>query len=317
MIRTMIEERSNRLRRAMRPALATAPAVTHSGALPRAAARTRLIALFLGVALTVCAAPVIAKPDLLEAINDVRAQGCGGGRGVSVPLRSSRKLDAVAKRISRGEQLSKALPKVGYRALHSATMFLSNARENTDIAKFLARRACSELRNADVTEIGVERRGSDVWVVLAQPFGAPALENAADASQRVLKLANEARARPRRCGGTQFQAAPPLKLEQRLNEAASVQARDMARHNMLEHEGTDGSTPAIRITRTGYAWRTVGENVASGPTSADEVMEGWLDSPGHCANLMNPRFTEMGIAYVVDPRSESGVYWSQVFAAPK
>jgi len=271
----------------------------------------------LALVFTACAAPAAAKPSLVDTLNDVRSQGCGGGRGISVPLRSSRKLDAVAKRISKGDALSKALPKVGYRALHSATMFMSNARDNTDIANFLARRACGELRNKDVTEIGVEQRGGNVWVVLAQPFGAPELDDVSAVSQRVLKLANEARSRPRRCGGTQFAEAPPLRLENRLNDAAAVQARDMAKHDMLEHEGTDGSTPAVRVSRQGYAWRTVGENIASGPTTAREVMEGWLASPGHCANLMNPRFTEMGIGFVVDARSESGVYWSQVFAAPK
>ena len=69
--------------------------------------------------------------------------------------------------------------------------------------------------------------------------------------------------------------------------------------------------------RERYKWRMVGENVASGPTTADEVMEGWLASPHHCENLMDPRYTDMGIAYVVDPKSESGVYWAQVFALPR
>jgi uncharacterized protein YkwD len=310
----MTEERRERL-----PVSGLAKAATRGAAAAPASAMTQtvLVALLSAIALVGCATPAFAKPSLVDTINAARADGCGGGRGISVPLRSNRKLDAVAKRVSKGEQLSRALPKVGYRALHSATMFMSNVRDNTDVANFLARRACGELRNKDVTEIGVERRGADVWVVLAQPFGAPELENASAVSQRILKLANEARARSRRCGGTQFSSAPPLKLENRLNDAASVQARDMAKHDMLEHEGTDGSTPATRVTRQGYTWRTVGENIASGPTSADEVMEGWLDSPGHCANLMNPRFTEMGIGFVVDPRSESGVYWSQVFATPK
>ena len=57
----------------------------------------------------------------------------------------------------------------------------------------------------------------------------------------------------------------------------------------------------------------VGENIAAGATSAEEVMEGWLASPGHCENIMSPRFSEMGIAWVVDPKSASGVYWAQTF----
>jgi len=271
----------------------------------------------LMVALAMCASPGLARASLIDTINDVRARGCDGKRGVSAPLRANRKLDGVAKRISRGERLSNALSKAGYRALHSSSLFMSNADDNADVARTLAQRACGELRDEAVREIGLEKRGANVWIVLAEPFGAPALGNASAVSERVLKLANQARSRSRRCGGKTFSSAPPLTLAKRLGGAAREHARDMARHNMLAHEGSDGSTPAVRVTREGYSWRTVGENVASGPTTPEEVMQGWLDSPGHCENLMNARFTEMGIAYVVDPKSESGVYWAQVFATPK
>jgi len=271
----------------------------------------------LVVALAICASPALARPSLIDTINDARARGCEGKRGVSAPLRASRKLDGVAKRISRGEKLSNAMSKAGYRALHSSSLFMSNAEDNAAIARTLAQRACGELTKEAVREIGVETRGENVWIVLAEPFGAPALGNASAVSERVLKLANQARSRSRRCGGKSFSSAPPLTLAKRLGDAARAHARDLAKHNMLAHEGSDGSTPAVRVTREGYSWRTVGENVASGPTTPEEVMQGWLDSPGHCQNLMNARFTEMGVAYVIDPKSQSGVYWAQVFATPK
>jgi uncharacterized protein YkwD len=263
------------------------------------------------------AAPTLARSGLLDSVNAVRASGCGGKRGVETPLRSSRKLDAVAKRISRGARLQDALSAQGYRALHSAMMFMSNTRSDSDIARTLAQRACAELRNESVREIGVARKGDDVWVILAQPFDAAGLKNTSDVSARVLELANQARAKARRCGAKQFSSVPPLALSSKLNDAARAHARDLARNNTLSHSGSDGSTPAERVARTGYTWRVVGENVASGPTTPDEVMEGWLASPGHCENLMSPRFTEMGIGYVVDPKSASGVYWSQVFGAPR
>jgi len=263
------------------------------------------------------AAPVLARPGLVDAINAVRADGCGGKRGVSTPLRANRKLDAVARRISRGDKLRTALSSVGYRALHSSSMFMSNTIKDDEVAKALARRSCGELRDATIREIGIERRGDDVWIVLAQPFEAPALDDSADVSVRVLQLANEARSRSRRCGGKLYAAAPKLTLARQLSDAARGHAKDMAKHSELAHEGSDGSTPALRVTRTHYAWRAVGENVAAGPTTPDEVMSGWLDSPGHCQNLMDPRFTQMGIAYVVDSKSASGVYWAQVFAAPR
>jgi uncharacterized protein YkwD len=253
----------------------------------------------------------------VSAINAERAAGCGGHRGVSTPLRSNRKLDSVARRIARGDALRNALTAAGYRAIHSASMSLSNSGSNEDIARSIARTSCEELTSASVHDIGIERRGNQYWIVLAAPFETPALENERAARQRVLELANQARAKPRRCGGKSFAAAPPLKLVAKLNEAARGHAEDMAKHNMLSHSGTDGSTPAVRVTRAGYAWRVVGENVASGPTTADEVMEGWLASPHHCENLMDPRYTDLGIAYTVDPKSESGVYWAQVFALPR
>jgi uncharacterized protein YkwD len=261
--------------------------------------------------------PAAARPSLIGAINAERAQGCGGRRGVGTPLRPNRKLDSVARRVARGERLRDALAAVGYRAMHSASLFVSSSGTSEDIADSLGRNSCAELTNAEVHDVGIERRGQNLWIVLAAPFEAPALENTREVTNRVLMLANQARSRARRCGGQSFPAAPPLKLVSQLNEAAREHARDMAKHSRLAHEGTDGSTPAIRVSRERYAWRIVGENVASGPTTAEEVMEGWLASPGHCENLMNPRFTDMGIAYVVDSRSESGVYWAQEFAAPR
>lgn len=236
---------------------------------------------------------------------------------MSTPLRSNRKLDSVARRIARGDQLRNALSATGYRATHSASMFLSNSGSNEDIARSIARMSCKELSDANVQDIGIEREGNNIWIVLAAPFEAPALENARATGQRVLTLVNEARSKARRCGGKSFAAAPPLKLVDKLNDAAREHAEDMAKHNTLSHSGSDGSTPAVRVTRERYTWRVVGENVASGPTSADEVVEGWLASPHHCENLMDPRYTDMGIAYTVDPKSESGVYWAQEFALPR
>jgi uncharacterized protein YkwD len=59
----------------------------------------------------------------------------------------------------------------------------------------------------------------------------------------------------------------------------------------------------------------VAENIASGQTSADEVVQTWLESPGHCVNLMRPEMREMGVAYAFDASSADGTYWAQVFAA--
>jgi uncharacterized protein YkwD len=273
----------------------------------------RAIVAALACCLVLFPAQSPARNSLLDNINAVRASGCGGKRGASTPLRSNRKLDAAARRVARGAKLRDALADSGYRAMHSSVMSMSGGKNNADVARMLSQRACTDLRSDDIREIGIETRGNSVWVVLAAPFDAGALENEARVRERVLQLANAARSRPRRCGSRQFPAAPPLTLESHLTSAAREHARDMAKHNMLEHTGSDGSRPDQRVTRAGYKWRTTGENIASGPTTPEEVMAGWLDSPGHCENIMSPRFREMGIAWVVDPKSASGVYWAQVF----
>jgi uncharacterized protein YkwD len=111
-------------------------------------------------------------------------------------------------------------------------------------------------------------------------------------------------------------AAPPLSLSEVLGRAARTQADDMARHGSLSHAGSDGSTPAERATRAGYRWKLVGENIAAGQPTAEQVVAGWLESPGHCANIMDPAYAEMGVAFAYEARSEKDIYWSQVFGTP-
>jgi uncharacterized protein YkwD len=133
--------------------------------------------------------------------------------------------------------------------------------------------------------------------------------------QRVLALANEARARGRSCGSERFDAAPPLQASASLREAAGRHARDMARRGYFDHVAPDGSRPKERVQRAGYTLQLIGENIAFGPESAEEVVAGWLASPGHCANLMDPRFRDMGVA-VAKGHKARHFYWVQNLGAP-
>ena len=90
----------------------------------------------------------------------------------------------------------------------------------------------------------------------------------------------------------------------------------MASHDYMDHAGRDGSTPADRVTRAGYKWKSIGENLASGVVTPEEAVSGWVGSPHHCENLMSSRFTEMAIAYAVNPSSDGGIYWTQPFGTP-
>ena len=139
----------------------------------------------------------------------------------------------------------------------------------------------------------------------------------AQTDARALKLINDARSRPRRCGAQTFPAAKPLTVNAKLAQAALLHSREMAEHSDMTHEGRDTSTPAERVTREGYRWSAAGENVAAGQKTTDAVVAAWLASPGHCANIMNGQYTEMGIASAVNDRDRYGVYWTLSLAAPR
>ncbi len=123
----------------------------------------------------------------------------------------------------------------------------------------------------------------------------------------MLELVNEARAVGRSCGSAGwFAAADPLALEPRLNAAAQWYSDDMHVNGAWGHVGSDGSTLRDRVDRTGYPWRALGENIAKGQSAPESVMAAWLGSSGHCANIMRPQFTELGVG-------RAGVSWTQVF----
>jgi uncharacterized protein YkwD len=141
-------------------------------------------------------------------------------------------------------------------------------------------------------------------------------ESGADIRARVVELVNAARSHGRRCGSERFAPAPALTASRNLNEAAAGHARDMMRNQFFEHRGSDGSEPRDRVERTGYRHRLIGENIALGPESAEEVVAGWLASPGHCANIMEPRFQEIGVA-LARGKKRGQVYWVQTFGTPR
>lgn len=128
-------------------------------------------------------------------------------------------------------------------------------------------------------------------------------------ANEMLRSINSARASGATCGGTVMPAAPRLRSAPRLLQAAKMHSEDMLSTRTLSHTGSDGSNPGKRIARTGYAAATWGENAAAGQDSVESVVSAWLRSAGHCRNLMNPVFTEMGGA-------RAGHYWTLVLARP-
>jgi uncharacterized protein YkwD len=232
-------------------------------------------------------------------------------------LKQTRALDAVAEEWAKGGRLQAALQRAQYRASNSSSMRVSGASDDRMIIGVLANNYCSVVTDPTFTDIGIERRGRDVWLVVAAPLNFPTMKDTKSIEREVLERVNQARSQPRKCGKTAFKPAPALTLSAMLNRAALAHALDMARNSHFEHEGTDGSTPADRVSRAGYRWRYVAENIAAGAPTAESVVDGWLKSPGHCVNIMGEQYREMGIAFALDPKSEAGIYWAQEFATAR
>ncbi|MEU4690861.1 CAP domain-containing protein [Actinoplanes sp. NPDC023714] len=105
-----------------------------------------------------------------------------------------------------------------------------------------------------------------------------------------------------------------LSSESRLQAAAQKHSELQAEQNSMSHQLPGEAAMGDRVTAEGYRWRGVGENVAAGYTSAASVMDGWMNSPGHKANILNCGFEEIGVGIA---KSSSGTqYWTQVFATP-
>ena len=128
--------------------------------------------------------------------------------------------------------------------------------------------------------------------------------------QKLLELVNEARSDGCNCGEDYYEPVDSVKWNNKLEEAAQKHSKDMKKRGKLAHTGSNGSSAGERIDETGYNWNTYGENIANGYSTEEAVIQGWLDSPGHCSNIMKAGVTEMGTA-------RSGEYWTQVLAAPQ
>jgi uncharacterized protein YkwD len=107
----------------------------------------------------------------------------------------------------------------------------------------------------------------------------------------------------------------PLLRASELDRAAQAHSEDMAQGNFMGHTGTDGSNPAQRIQAASYHGYTWGENVAAGFASAQAVVDAWMNSPGHRANILNPDFKEIGIACAYREGTRFGYFWTQDFGA--
>ncbi len=134
----------------------------------------------------------------------------------------------------------------------------------------------------------------------------------------VIARVNAARARGAHCGSAgRFAAAPPLAWNDTLAGVAERHTRDMVAGNFFSHTGTGGTELRQRADAAGYNWRSLAENLAGGRGTVDGVVQQWLASPGHCANLMKPDLVHVGVACVPGgPRNTYTHYWTMALGAP-
>lgn len=286
-------------------------------------------------AVYVCAASLLASPaahaqqqpaptaDLLAPL--VNAYRANPGDCNGQPMAPAAALDvqpALAQlRIGAGTFIESALERAGYAVETAQAVYVTgpdNARAAMDV---LQQKYCSALLNPRFSAVGSYREGATWTVVLARPAAplpSTTYPDWRDAGQLILEQVNAARANSRMCGDQPFPAVPPLRWNDALGNAALAHSRDMATRRYFSHRAKDGSQVAQRATRAGYGWRRIGENIAFGQRTPQEAVAGWLDSPGHCANIMNGGFTEMGAAYGVTPERQNGIiYWTQAFGTPR
>ena len=134
----------------------------------------------------------------------------------------------------------------------------------------------------------------------------------------VVARVNQLRAAGATCGTTAYAPAGPLSWSPVLTQAAAVHSQDMVTNDFFSHTGSNGSTLSSRVNATGYAWSSLGENIAAGYGTVNNVMAGWIASPGHCANIMNPNFTQLGVACIKGTSANSyRDYWTMDLARPR
>ncbi|GHE12790.1 sigma-70 family RNA polymerase sigma factor [Streptomyces alanosinicus] len=104
----------------------------------------------------------------------------------------------------------------------------------------------------------------------------------------------------------------PLTEDPQLQKAAQGQSDDMAARHFFDHTNPDGADPGQRITAAGYHWSTYGENIAQGQQTAAAVMDSWMNSPGHRANILNCSFKDIGVGV---HKGTGGPWWTQDFGA--
>jgi uncharacterized protein YkwD len=133
--------------------------------------------------------------------------------------------------------------------------------------------------------------------------------------EEILTLVNELRATGTSCGAYgAIGPSGPLVMHPALRCAARKHSKDMVDRGFFDHTNPDGEGPGDRFRKAGYSGSKGSENIAMGTHGPSYTVDQWLASDGHCANMMNPGFSEIGVGFY--PASQVQGLWTQAFGAP-
>lgn len=157
-------------------------------------------------------------------------------------------------------------------------------------------------------QVSVERGSSPYQLKLSAATGRFETKGVQSFVGQVVKLTNQFRAQ---------NGLAPLRLNNKLNKAAQTHSQDMATQDFFAHTGKDGSSVGDRVSKAGYNWRTVAENIAVGQRTPSAVVKSWVNSPGHRKNILNTTIKDIGVGYFFLSEDAGTTnykaYWTQDF----
>jgi uncharacterized protein YkwD len=271
--------------------------------------------------------PEAVRREILRRINEERAKSGSPLLRLLDPLNSTAQQHAEeisrqgTLRLTKGSEdvLGERLKKLGY-DVHAWTESVTAGTGDLDTVlrnwKSQDSGTYKSLMDDDYRDLGIglsKLRGAPLYVFL---FAVPEAEfftrttaPLRDPARVRAAMLEEVNAARRKAG------APPLRANPLLDKAAQKHAEDMLARGYFAHESPGGGTVRERAKEAGYDWHEIGENIAEGQFTVGEVMNGWLKSPGHRRNILNPGFGELGTG-IVAAKGKDGQYrvlWVQTF----
>lgn len=134
------------------------------------------------------------------------------------------------------------------------------------------------------------------------------------------KIINHLRHTTKKCKSDDIPNKEPLSdliWNEKLANTANLHAKNMVEFNFFSHEGIDGTNVGERALKFEYHWTNIGENIAAGEESLSQVFTDWINSYGHCTNIINPQFSDFGLIKIISPNPNDiySTYWVLVLGA--